>query len=445
MTMPAARDGELHRALADALSAPIDRLWRRLAIGAGTIFVLLLAWGLLVPIASGAIAEGRLQVQNHRKTVQHLDGGIVRAIAVREGMRVRAGQLLVRLDDADAKLAVGVLRAQADSLRAEQAAREAELAGRGAITFPADLLARAAEPGVRMAIATQRAAFEARRAHMGGDRSAIDERLSQIEEDVGGAAAQSKARASQIELFDREIRDTQTLVDKGFATRPRLLALQRAAAALRGEQAALDFQIARSRAQGAEERVQRNQVGRTSGVTAAEALRTVQADLVQVTEKLVGARDVLARKEIRAPVAGTVVGLAVTTLGGVVRPGEPLMDIVPSAEQLVVEARLSPMHVDKVRVGQPAFVRFDAGGSRTAPTVKGIVRTLSADALTDERSGERYFLATIAIPPAAMAHVPPELDKPGLPAEVLVKTGERTMVAYLLEPITRVAFRALRE
>jgi HlyD family type I secretion membrane fusion protein len=441
--IPVPRTAEQREQLADTLTRPIAPVIRRLGIGLGVIVAGIVAWGTLVPIMSGVVAQGRVAVESKRKTVQHLDGGIVKEIAVRDGMRVRRGQLLIKLSDGDAGLQVQVLQARVDSLLAEQAVREAELAGRNTIAFPPDLLARSSQPSVQAAIATQRAAFAARKAGRGGQETEIDQKLVQFGQDVQGSTAQSSAGAEQLALLEREIRDTSALVEKGYATRPRLLALQRAAAQLRGEQRAMDAQAARGRAQIAEAHIARGQVGREGGVTAAEALRSVQSELVEVTEKLANAREILARKRIVAPVDGTVVGLAVTTVGGVVRPGEPLLDVVPSSPRMVIEAQLTPAHADDVRPGQKSFVRLEAGGSRTAPVVEGVVRTVSADALTDQRSGEHYFTMIVEIDPSA--HVPASLVKPGLPASVLVRTGERTLFAYLLEPINRVTFEAMRE
>jgi epimerase transport system membrane fusion protein len=441
--LPVPRTAEDRQALAEALASPIAPVTRRLAIGLGVVIAVIVAWGTLVPISSGVVATGRVAVESKRKTIQHLDGGIVKEIEVHEGTRVRRGQVLIKLDDGDAGLQVQVLQARVDSLLAEQAAREAELAGATSIAFPPELLARASQPSVQAAIATQRAAFGARKAGRGGQETEIDQKLVQLQQDIHGSTAQSDAGAEQLALLEREIRDTSALVDKGYATRPRLLALQRAAAQLRGERSSMDAAAARGRAQMAEARIARSQVGREGGVTAAEALRAVQSELVEVTEKLSNAREILARKRILAPIDGIVVGLTVTTVGGVVRPGEPLLDLVPSSPKLVIEAQLTPAHADDVRPGQKSFVRLEAGGSRTAPVVEGVVRTVSADALTDQRSGERYFTMIVEIAPNQ--HVPKSLLKPGLPASILVRTGERTLFGYMLEPIYRVTFEAMRE
>jgi HlyD family type I secretion membrane fusion protein len=433
------------QALADLLAASSSTVIRRLAIASIIALILIVGWAALVPIASGAVAPGELIVENKRKTLQHPDGGIVRQIAVHEGSKIRQGALLLRLDDTEAQLNVQVLQSQADSLRAEQAARRAELVGADKVDFPADLLARDKDPDVRAALDAQRAAFKARRSNVSGKRSQLGEQVSQLDQEIQGTQAQRTSSSEQIALLESEIKDVEGLYAKGLTTRARLLALQRAAAQAKGDREALRAQAAKLRAQTAETHIQSMQVERDAGQDAANSLREVQGELVQVLEKLAAAKRVLARTEIRAPVSGTVVGLQVTTLGGVVRAGEPLMDIVPAGDRLVVRARIPPMHADNIQIGQHAFVRFDAAGLKSAPTVEGTVQKLSADALTDARSGQTYFEAIITIPDRQAAALPRDLLKPGLPAEVLMKTGERTALAYLFAPITRATFHAMRE
>lgn len=432
-------------ALADELFAPAAAISRKLLIIGLVALAAIILWAAFVPISSGAVAMGRLEVLDRRKTVQHLDGGIVSRILVREGQKVRQGELLIGLNDGDARLDAAVLQSQVDSLRAEKAAREAELRGAGAVTFPEDLLARADNPDVAATLAAQRSAFAARRASAGGKRSQLGERVHQLSQDRQGAGAQEQARRAQIELLDREIRDVESLVERGFATRTRLFALQRAAAQLRGEQEALDRQQASLSAQSQQTRIEAGQVDRERGSDAADALRSIQSELVQVLEKLSVARQVLARKEIRAPVSGTVVGLQLSTIGGVVRPGEPLMDIVPAARRLIVRARLSPLHGDDLRIGQTAIVRFQGLSVKGSPTIEGKVEEISADALSDSRTGENYFEVLVSVPASAAEQLPRGFLRPGLPTEALIRTGERTALAYLMAPITRAAFHAMRD
>lgn len=432
-------------ALAESLAAAPSAVIRRLAIGCTAALVLISAWSIFVPIASGAVAPGQLAVENRRKTLQHMDGGIIQTVAVREGSRVRAGDLLIRLNDNEAQLNVKVLQTQVDSLRAEEAVRLAELSATAQIAFPADLLARSNDPDVALILEAQRTAFKARRSNASGRKSQLAQKSQQFGNDMAGANAQMDARETQIALMESELRDLQALFEKGYVTKGRILALQRAIAQTRGDRSALGSEAEKLRSQAVESRIGTRQVDREASTDAANALREIRNELVQSIDKLAVARQILARTEIRAPVAGTVVGLQLSTIGGVIRPGEALLDIVPETDRLVVSARIPPMHADDVRIGQPAFVRFDAAGTRNAPMLEGRVLKLSADALTDSRTGTSYFEAVISIPDNEAGKLPKSLLKPGLPAEVLMKTGERTALAYLLAPLTRATFHAMRE
>ena len=443
--IPISADAETKLELARELSGTSDRIGRRLwRIGAGAT-AMLIVFAAVVPIESGAIAPGVEQVENKRKTVQHLDGGIIRQIHVREGTVVKAGQPLLTLDDTNARLNVSVYQSQADALRAEQAALRAQLLGKSDIDFPADLLARADDPVVGSILRSQRAAFAARRDNVLGRQAQLYEQVGQLNQQIGGDSAGSEARTEQLKLLESEIADVEKLYAKGFATRPRLLALQRAAAELRGERAALHAESAKLRGQQSEVRILSLQAERESAADAANSLRTLEGELAEVQDKLTAAKQILERTEIRAPVAGTVVGMRPTTVGGVIQPGEALLDVVPNSGRLVVVAKVSPRDADNLRVGLPAQVRFDGSGARDAPVVEGTVRKFSADALTDAKSGETYFEAEVAVPERQKRALPAELLKPGVPATVMIKTGQRTVLGYLFAPILRARYRALRE
>lgn len=342
VTSPVAVDEEDKAKLASDLVASTDKTLRNLGIFVAAAVVLGLLWGAFVPIASGVVAAGHVGVENKRKTVQHLDGGIIRQIRVREGVRVRAGDVLLRMDDVDARLAVSVLQGQVDALRAEQAARHAELAGADVIPFPADLIARENDPNVATILKTQRTAFYARRSNVTGRKSQLQEQLAQLNKEISGNRAQSQSRSEQIALLDSEIGDVSGLLDKGLTTRTRLLALQRAVAQSRGDRGALESEVAKLKAQQTEVSIASMQVERQSQTDASDVLRQVETQLVQLLDKLAAAKAALARTEVRAPVSGTVIGLAVTTIGGVIRPGEPLMDIVPTTGKLVINAKIEP-------------------------------------------------------------------------------------------------------
>jgi HlyD family type I secretion membrane fusion protein len=431
--------------LARHLSGTSDQLARRLTRIGGAALAVFVAIAAVVPIDSGSTAPGMNQVENKRKTVQHLDGGIIRAIHVREGSVVKAGQPLIALDDSNARLNVSVYQAQDDALRAEQAALQAQLLGKTSVEFPSDLIAREGDPVVGSILHAQRAAFAARRDNVEGRKAQLREEIGQIDDEMTGNSAGSTARSEQIGMLEDEITGLQSLYEKGFATKARLLAMKRAASQLRGERASLKADSAKLRTKQSEVHVLELQADRGAQSEAANALRTIQSQLAEVEDKLAAAKQVLDRTQIRAPVSGTVVGMRPTTVGGVIGRGEPLMDVVPNGGRLVVVARVSPREADKLHVGESATVRFDGSEARDAPVVTGTLRKFSADALSDPRTGSLYFEAEIAVPEQEQRHVPAQLLKPGVPATVLIKTGSRTLLGYLFAPILRARFLALRE
>ena len=443
--MPISADADAKAVLAQQLSGTSDRTSRRLVRIGGAAMAVLIGIAALVPIDSGALAPGIEQVENKRKTVQHLDGGIISAIHVREGSVVKAGQPLITLDDTNARLAVSVYQSQSDALRAEQAALEAQLLGKDAIAFPQDLLDREGDPVVGSMLRSQRAAFAARRDNVSGRKAQLREQIGQLNQEIAGDGAGSVARAEQITMLDEEIAGLEELYKKGFATKARLLALKRAAAQLRGERGGLAAESAKARTKQSEIRILELQADNEAQADAANSLRSIQSQLAEVQDKLTASKQVLARIQIRAPVSGSIVGMKPTTVGGVIQSGEPLMDVVPDAGRLVVVARVSPRDADKLHVGQEAVVRFDASGAREAPVVKGSVQKFSADALTDQQNGTLYFEAEVAVPEKEKKLLPPELLKPGVPASVMIKTGRRTLLAYLFAPIQRARFNAVRE
>jgi HlyD family type I secretion membrane fusion protein len=443
--IPISSDTDAKGDLALQLAGTSDRIGRKLGRIGGAAIAVFIAIAALVPIDSGSVAPGMNQVENKRKTVQHLDGGIIRAIHVHEGTVVKAGQPLITLDDTNARLNVSVYQAQFDALCAERAALQAQLLGQASVDFPPDLLARENDPVVGSIIRAQRAAFSARRQNVEGRKAQLREEIGQIDEEMSGNSAGSTARSEQIAMLQDEISGLQTLYDKGFATKSRLLALKRAAAELNGERAGLQSDSAKLRTKQSEVRILELQADRDAQSEAANALRTIESQLAQVQDKLAGAKTVLDRTQIRAPVSGIVVGMRPTTIGGVIGRGEPLMDVVPNAGRLVVIARVSPRDADKLHVGQSATVRFDGSQARDAPVVEGTLQKFSADALSDPRTGSLYFEAEVAVPEKEKQHLPAELLKPGVPATVLIKTGSRTLMGYLFAPILRAHFRALRE
>lgn len=436
-------DAEIRARLAEELAAPARRSVRLMGIIAIALFVILGLLCSLVPIASGALADGRLEVQGERKVVQHPSGGIVANILVKEGQTVKAGEVLVRLDGVQAGAAVGIVSSKLDALHAEEAVRLAEIKGLSKPEFPKDLTARSSNPAVAAMLANERSAFEARRSEAEAIGNRLGEQLQQAEATRHGAGEQLIAVRAQAELLRSEYASVQPLEAKGLVLRSRLLALQRSIAQADGQIAALESDIAAAEAKIRELRTQRAQVEVSRRADAADRLRVIRSELSQSSEQSVAANDTLQRTEVKAPIDGVVMAMRVATEGGVVSAGQPLMEIVPQSIGLVATVRVRPADADNVRAGQVAIVRL--GASTRSPQVEGVVESISADALTDERTGISYFEARVTVPPEAAAKAPRDLIAPGLPAEVLIRTGAHTVLEYLFKPVEDAAFRSMRD
>jgi HlyD family type I secretion membrane fusion protein len=445
---PAATAARLaeRNAQVEALAAPAANAvkWSgRIAI---LIFLVFVATATLLPIASGAVAVGQLAVGESRQVVQHPTGGVVAEILVSEGDSVALGQPLLRLEGVQESAAAGVGEAEIAGLRAELAVREAEVAGRDRPSFPADMVREArSNQVVAQAIAVQRAAFNARRERRAMEANAIDAQRAQLRSASRAAVARAESARQQLSLVRDEAEGIRTLYERGLAPRTRLLALERAAADLEGQATALDNEVSRLANQDSELRARREQLSLNARAEAADALRMVQTELSAARSRETATLDAVERTEITAPMAGAVVNLNARTVGGVVAPGEPILEIVPDDDAWVVRARLRPQDVDAVRPGLTARIRLTLSGDVDTPRLTGEVLRVSADALEDPRSGMPYFEATIALPPEQAALLPANARVPGLPAEVLIETGQASVLSYLFSPITDIAFRAMRE
>lgn len=431
--------------LVDDLFRPAEKRARALAWICGVGFAILFVWAAFVPIDRGAVAMGRVSPEARRTAVQHPEGGVIAEVYVREGARVEAGQLLARLEDSDARARVEILQGRADALAAEEAALQAEVTGAASIAFPRDLLDRAEDPRVAEILRVQTLALQARRASIGSRGVQLVERDDQAAQAIAGARAQIDAKSGQLRLLQEEITGLERLYAQGFASRTRLLALQRAAQDLEGQIAELRASVGRFEAQRQEFRAERGTLGADGRRDAADRLGRVGAERASVLDELSAARVRLARTEVKAPVTGSVVGLTVNTAGDVLSPGGKVAEIVPEREMLRIVARVPPQDADAVRASRSATVMFDAAGARNAPRVRALVETVSADAIEDERSGQSYFQVVVRVPPEEAARLPDMVKQPGLPAEVLINTGSRTPLQYMLDPLTRSMSHALRE
>ncbi len=402
-----------------------------LLVGLGGFFV----WAAVAPIDSATVAAGTLTVESTRKTVQHLEGGIVSQILVREGERVPQDAVLVRLDDTEARAQLEIVRSRFLARRAEEARLVAERDGARTVAFPADLTAAAQDPRVEEAVTGQQRVFQARYEALAGESDVLQQRVEQLGEQIKGLEAVAKSKQKRIGLYQEELTGLNKLFEKGMGDKSKLREWERMVAELEGERAEHQASIASARVQIGETKLRMAQVRQRFASEVAAQLRTVQTDLSDLRERTRALENTLERTLVRAPVGGAVVGMKVHTVGGVVRAGEAILDIIPQGEALIIEARVQPNDIDRVTTGQPAQVRFSAFNARTTPTVPGVVQTVSADSLTDARTGAPYYLARIQVTDADMASLHGLTLQPGMPADVIIKNGERTFFQYLIRPL----------
>ncbi|HLT01420.1 MAG TPA: HlyD family type I secretion periplasmic adaptor subunit [Geminicoccaceae bacterium] len=403
------------------------------------------AWAAIAPLAGAAIAPGVVSPDGSRKTVEHLEGGIVRAIHVREGDRVRAGQVLVTLEDVSARAEFEELRERLVHLVTVEARLLAEQAGADSVAAPEAL--DGIDPAiVEPALTAQNRLLASRRATLKGREQIFNQRILQLEAEIDGLHEMIAAQDEQLALLAQEVEGVQTLYDKGLAPLPKLLELKRTQADVRAGRAANRAQIARHQQSIGETRLEVLTMHELMQEQIAKELSEVRTELAAVRSQLPSREDVLTRTAVTAPLAGTVMNVRVTTATGVVDPGQPLLDLVPDDARLVIDARVKPTDMDTVHAGQRARVLFPAYGQRNLPQIFGQLRSVSADRLLDDRTGEPYFLAKVEIAPDELARLAPDIAlSPGMPADVMILTGERTLLDYLIRPFVQSLTKSFRE
>ncbi len=423
-----------------------DRSLQRFGYGViAAVFVGFGGWAAVAPIDSAAVAAGVVTVQSYSRTVQHLEGGIVRALHVSEGDLVVEGQPLLDLEGTQFRAELDVLRVQQLALQAQEARLQAERDGRPTVTFPVLTDLADTDARVRDAFANQDALFRARRTAYLGEVSVLRQSISQLESQTTGLEAVVRSKRALVVSYAQEMKDLRELLAEGYADRQRLREFERNSETLQGEVADVQASIGATQAKVNEAQLRVLQVDRSFQSDVATELSEVQAKLSDVTERVNGARDRVDRAVLRAPVSGRVLQLAVHTVGGVVSPGQPVMHIVPQKEALVVEARLSPKDIDRVQAGLPARLRFTGFGRDVAPTVQGHVTTVSADSIVDDKTQQSYYLARVEIDAADLPKLAGLELKPGMPAEALINTGSRTLLTYLISPLSNSVARSFRE
>ncbi len=406
-------------------------------------------WASTSQLAGAVIAPGLVVVESSVKKVQHPTGGIVGEIFVQEGDSVEAGQIVMRLDDTVTRATLGVIRSQLDELTAREARLLAERDGSEAIDFPEYLTSRGNEKTVATALAGEQKLFESRRSARVGQRSQLSERVAQSKEEIRGLSAQQDAKEREINFISEELIGVTELYGKKLVSISRLMVLQRDKARLEGERGQYISEIARARGKISETELQILQIDQDFRSEVLKDLRESQGKIAELRERMVAAEDQLKRVDIRAPQAGTVLQLAVHTVGGVIANGETVMQIVPRADALVVEAKVPPQDIDQIVVGAPTTVRIMAGNQRTMPDIEATLTRVSAD-LTREptssgQAGQAYYLVRVSLPEEEVRRLGDIRLVPGMPAEAFIQTYARTPLQYLLKPLHDQIARTFRE
>jgi HlyD family secretion protein len=418
-------------------------------VGSVTAAVLVLGfgvWSVASEIAGAVVASGQIEVSQNRQVVQHPDGGVVAEIAVKEAQPVKAGDLLIRLDGALVKSELAIVEGQLFEVMARSARLEAERNDAPAPEFLGELAELAkTRPEVADLIEGQRSLFTARRESVLKQSEQLQKRAAQIASQIEGVDAQVAALRQQLDLIEQELTDQRTLLEKGLAQSSRVLALEREASRLQGSVG--ELQASRAQAEGRATEVEL-EVLRLAAVRREEAntqLRDIGARVLELAERRRSLSEQIARLEIRAPVSGTVLGLAVSTPQSVIRPAEPLLYLIPQDRPLIITAQVQTIDVDQVFVGQKVRLMFPAFSARTTPELNGHVVTVSADVLVDERAQMAYYKAEIALDPGEIDRLEGLTLIPGMPVETFIQTGARSPMAYLLKPFTDYFAAALRE
>ena len=398
-----------------------------------------------IPISGAVIATGTVTVESNYKTVQHLDGGIVAKILVRNGDRVAQSDVLVRLDDTAARTNLAVVRGRVNDQLVQQARLEAERYRKPQMTLPSEVLASAADPALAKIIGTQKSLFDARRAAHLGEVSVLQQRLAQLQAERGGIELQLATRTREFDITTQELAGVKPLYEKGFANQQRYGGLQRDAARLEGEVGRLKSDHLRTLGALSEAELKILQSDKDYTQAVVDELKKVQATLAEQEESRTALTDKLERTEIKSPRAGRVHALAVHTEGGVIQPASTILQIIPEGEKLIVESQLQPQDIDKVYKGQIASIRFSAFNAKSTPKLDGKVTNISAAQITDNQN-KSYFTAQIEISLEELKKLGAGHElKPGMPAEVYIETSSRSILSYFLKPLGDIMSRTFRE
>jgi membrane fusion protein, epimerase transport system len=427
-----------NRDMTQQVPLPKERARGTMAAGFGVIAVFFFGmggWAAYAPLNGAVVAPAVVKVEGNRKTIQHLDGGIVKKLLVKEGDRVAIGQSLIILDDAQARAAVDMLSQQSYTLQAQKARLLAERDGDKAIGFPDELISQRDDSAISNILQTETKQFEIRRTSLQGQVSVLKQRITQLQEQITGAEAQQTAVKESLAIIAAELKDQNFLLEKGLTQRARVLELERTASGLRGQLGDLISGIAKVRQAIGEMEMQIIQARNVWTTEVAKDLHEAEAKLADVTPRLQAARDVLDRTNMRSPYAGNVVDLSIFSVGGVIQRGDKVMDIVPSQNGLVTEANINVDDIHDVHPGMRAELHFTAYKQRVIPMIHGDVIDVSADRLTDKRTGMPYYTALVRADDQELAASKDVQLYPGMAVTVMIPTKERTALDYLIGPI----------
>jgi membrane fusion protein, type I secretion system len=403
-------------------------------------------WASTVPISGALIAPGQVVVDSNVKKVQHPTGGVVGEVRVRDGDTVKAGDIVVRLDETVVKASLAIVVKTLNGLLARAARLEAEQRGADQIKFPAMLTDRADDPEVRDVMASETKLFEVRVNGRAGQKSQLRERVLQLNEEIQGLAAQENAKDKEIALVEKELIGVRQLYDQRLIQISRLTTLERDSARLSGERAQYIASRAQAKGKITETELQIIQVDKDMVSEVSKDLRETNDKIGEFVERKVTAEDQLRRVDIRAPQSGMVLQSTVHTVGGVITAGDAIMMIVPQADDLSVEAKVNPQDIDKLQIGQKTLLRLSAFNQRTTPELNGTVTRVSADVTTEQRTGQTYYTIRVSLPPEEVARLGGHNKLiPGMPVEAFVQTGDRTMFSYLMKPLSDQLMRSFRE
>ena len=410
----------------------------------------------LISISGAVVATGVVNVESNYKTVQHLDGGIVAKILVRNCDRVAEGDIVVKLDDTQVRTNHAVAVAKMNDFLVQQARLEAERDGAAEMDLPGDVLARQSDPALAKIISAQRTLFRARATAHRGELDVLRQRIEQVGNDATGMEKSLAAKQKEAAISRSELASLKPLYDRGFANMQRFLPVQRDNARVEGEVGRMTSDLAKVQSSVSEARLKLAQSDKDYTQNVLDELRKVQASLAEVTEQRTALEDKLRRVEIRAPRSGLVHGLTVHTEGGVLQAGSPVMQIIPEGERMVVDAQLQPQDIDKVRKGQAAYVRFPAFNAKTTPRLEATVINVSAAQLTENQTpgqtqspssqNKSYFSAQVSLNEGELAKLPKgHALVPGMPAEVYIELGDRSILSYFIKPLMDAMSRTFRE